>query len=294
MSSKKPNGRQHFVSQFYLRHWANSDEKVWQYAFDGRPPVHIGVENIAFERGLYTHPAKDKVRPLKTEDDLEDIENTYADVWPDIVDRAQDFQTRHNIARFIALMFVRHPQHRETVRLINEGFRKAVQDVSPDEEVEIVAEGRASRIWVREILEKTRDEATNIASGFLNVMRSSVEDIAAALVARRWGVVVSEQPAFVTSDYPVVLNRGSCQRRAFGFGTPGTQILFPCSPTQLLVVSEDWPHEFAHYKLTNADVFNRMMADGAVRFIYSSKADLELAQKIKQWRLYRDRTRGET
>lgn len=290
MSSKKPSGRQHFVPQFYLRQWANGDEKVWQYGFNRPPPVHMSIKTIAFERGLYTHPSKDKVRPLKTEDDLAGIESLYAGVWPGIVDRAQDVQTRGNIARFVALMFVRHPQHRETVRLMNEGFRKAVQDLTPDEEVQIVAEGRTSKIRVLEIRKGTKGDATNIASGFLNMMRSSTEDIAAALVARRWGVVCSEEPAFVASDCPVVFNRGSCDRPAFGFGTPGTQILFPCSPKRLLVVSDDWPHEFAHYKLTNADVFNRMIAQGAVRFVYSSKDDSELAQKIKEWRLARDQT----
>lgn len=290
MSSKKPSGRHHFVPQFYLRKWANGDEKIWQYGFDARPPVHSGIKNIAFQRGLYTHPAKDKVRPLKTEDDLADMESLYARVWPDIVNRAQNVETRRNIARFIALMFVRHPQHRETVRRLNEGFGKAVQDLAPDAEVEIVAEGRTSKIRVREILEGTKAEMTNIASGFLNVMRSTTEDIAAVLVARRWGVVVSEKSAFVTSDCPVVLNRGSCQRRAFGFRTPGTQILFPCSPTRLLVISDDWPHPFAHYKLTDADVFNRVITLGAVRFVYHSKGDSELAQKIKEWRLARDQT----
>ncbi len=65
-------------------------------------------------------------------------------------------------------------------------------------------------------------------------------------------------------------------------------MLFPCSLKRLLVVSDDWPHEFAHYKLTNADVFNRMIAQGAVRFVYGSKADSELPQKIKEWRLAGD------
>ena len=100
----------------------------------------------------------------------------------------------------------------------------------------------------------------------------------------------SEEPAFVTSDNPVVLNRGSCQRRAFGFGTPGTQILFPCSPNRLLAISDDWPHEFAHYRLADADIFNRMIADEAVRFVFVSKNDPELAQKIKAWRLPTDQT----
>lgn len=290
MSSKKPKGRQHFVPQFYLRQWADGAEKVWQYGFDGRAPVHIGIKNITFERGLYTHPAKDKVRPLKTEDDLAGIESLYAGVWPDIVDRAQDSQTRRNVARFVAQMFLRHPQRRETVRRINDSFRKAVLGLSPEEVVEIVVEGRTRKARVREILEEAKAEKANVSSGFLNVMRSNVEHIAEVLLARRWGVVFGEKPAFVTSDCPVVLNRGSCQRRAFGFGTPGTEILFPCSPVRMLVVSDDWPHKYAHYKLTDADVFNRMITQGAMRFVYSSKHDSNLAQKIKEWRLSKNQT----
>lgn len=288
MSSKKPRGRQHFVPQFYLRQWASGGEKVWQYGVDGRPPVHSGIKNIAFERGLYTHPAKDKVHPLKTENDLAGIESRYAGVWPDITDRAEDIRTRFNIARFVALMFVRHPQHRETVRQMHEGLRKTVQDLAPDTEVGVAVEGKTGRLRVSEILEGTEPDATNTASAFLDVMRS-IEPVATMLVARRWGVVFSEEPAFVTSDCPVVRCRGRCQQQKFGFGTPGTQILLPCSPKRLLVIDDDWPHEFAHYKLANADVFNRMIAKGAVRFVYGSKDDSELAQKIKAWRLDIDR-----
>lgn len=108
--------------------------------------------------------------------------------------------------------------------------------------------------------------------------------MAEVLVARRWGVVFNCEPVFVTSDCPVVRDRGSCQWTVFGFGTPGTQILFPCSPTRLLTISDDWPYEFAHYKLANADIFNQMIAQGAVRFVYASKNDPKLTQKIKKWR----------
>jgi len=283
VSSKKPSGRQHFVPQFYLRQWGNADEKVWQYGFDGRPPVHVGIKNIAFERGLYTHPAKDKVTPLTTEDDLAEIESGYAEVWPGIIDRATDVQTRHNIARFIALMFIRHPQHRETVRMMNETWREIVQGLAPAAVVEITAEGRVSKIRVQDVLDETKDEF--VGSGFLKLMRGTLEHIAETLMARRWGIVFSENPAFVTSDCPVVLSRGRCQKRTFGFRTPGTHILFPYSPTRLLVISDDWSHEFAHYKLASADVFNRMIVQGAVRFVYGSENDSELAQKVKAWQL---------
>lgn len=52
----------------------------------------------------------------------------------------------------------------------------------------------------------------------------------------------------------------------------------------IAVVSDDWPHEFAHYKLADADVLNRVIAQAAVRFVYASRNDTELARKIKEWK----------
>jgi len=162
------NTKQHFVPKFYLRKWSDSKEKIWKYKTDGAAPIHISVDNVAFERGLYSHPATDKVPPLKTEKFLgEKIEGLYADKWPEIIDRAEDIETRKNIARFVALMILRHPQEKENIRTVNKAFREAVTGHSPDEEVEFVIKGKSIIIRVGEVLKSASDDQDTIQSQFL-------------------------------------------------------------------------------------------------------------------------------
>lgn len=68
------NTAQHFVPQFYLREWGDRNERVWQYPVTGTPPAHVRIKNVAFERGLYSHPVSDKMLPLQTEKDLAKME----------------------------------------------------------------------------------------------------------------------------------------------------------------------------------------------------------------------------
>ena len=279
------NTRQHFVPRFYLREWSDSKEKIWKYKIDGAAPIHISIDNVAFERGVYSHPAADKVPPLKTERFLgEKIESLYAEVWPGIIDRAEYIETRKNIARFVALMELRHPKEKQTLRTVNNAFRGAVSGHSPDEEVELVIEGKSAIMRVDEILKFTSNDRDTIQSQFLRSMPHVVMDIAEILVKRRWGIIFSDSPAFITSDCPVVLCRGASTKTNFGFGTPGTNILFPICPTRLLAIDDRWPYEFAHYKLTKPDIYNRIIARGAARFVYAHNQNPELAAKISEWR----------
>ena len=278
------NTCQHFVPQFYLRGWSDHAERVWQYPVTGAKPSHVRVKNIAFERGLYSHPAADKTAALKTEKDLASIESLYAPAWPGIIDRAQDSRTRRNLARFIALTTLRHPQHQAAVQRVNANLRRAVKDIPSDQTVEFHEANETFSCLAGDILNGTNDDKETIRSTFLRSMHESVEDIAEALFRRRWGVIFSEHPAFVTSDCPVVLDRGACRKPALGFGTAGTLVLFPFCPKRLLVIDDLWPHDFAHYKLTQADVYNRFIAQGAVRFVYCSANETGLAAKLGAWR----------
>ena len=61
------NTKQHYVPRFYLRQWSDADEKLWMYGVNGAAPVHISIDNVAFERGLYSHPSVDEMPPLTTE-----------------------------------------------------------------------------------------------------------------------------------------------------------------------------------------------------------------------------------
>lgn len=216
------NTRQHFVPQFYLREWSNAAERVWQYSVSGSEPSQVRVTGVAFERGLYSHPNDDKIEPLATEKELAKVEGLYASVWPGIIDRAQDARTRHNLARFVALMDLRNPKHQETIQGIHTKLREVLKGVDADKLVEFRSEAGTASCPAADIIKGTSEDKNTIKSSFLRSMRDSVQDMADVLVRRRWGVVFSEHPAFVTSDRPVVLSRGACKTRNFGFRTPGT------------------------------------------------------------------------
>jgi|SRR5882724_9606084 len=245
-------------------------------------PVHISIDEIAFERGLYSHPAIDGIPSLTTENKLDEcIENIFAPLWPAIIDRCENLQTRKNVARFIAHMDSRHPSRKKFLTRVASRFQKFAEQM-PDGVIEIVAQNKS--VWLRSSEVKKEFHAENIQGAFVNQMPEQAEHLSKILVNRRWGIVFSDVPVFVTSDFPVVLHRGTCAEAHFGFGTPGTMIFFPVSPKRMLVIDDSWQYDFAHYKLTNADAFNKVIAESATRFIYADKESHDLSQRIQVWR----------
>lgn len=277
------NTKQHFIPQFYLRQWADTDGKLWMYGVNGAAPVHISIDNVAVERGLYSHPSIDGVPPLTTEKKLaEGIENIYARFWPEIVDRAEDLRTRKNVARFIALMSVRNPRRRGWLKSMTAYFRDLASKMQPDETIEIVGQNKTVRLRAQKIMESF--QAENTQSAFLNLIPEQIELISEILVNRRWGVIFSPIPAFVTSDHPVVMDSRTSPKNGFGFATPGTIVFFPASPMRMIVIDDSWQYDFAHYRLKSPDIFNRIVTEAAVRFVYADKESHELSNQIREWR----------
>lgn len=280
----KANTRQHYVPRFYLRGWAVAGDSLWSYSVAGGNPFSTSVDNVACERGLYSHPPKDQTDPLATEKIMAGIEGLYAREWPGIVDRALHPDTRKNIARFVALMALRHPDSEAQIRHLNDSLRSAVNGMAPEDTISVQHDGQSAQCTVAEVLQRAGTDKDTIKSAFLRLLPDRIETVANALMERRWGIIFSDQPSFVTSDYPVVLQRGTATKKNIGFRTPGAQILFPVSPTRLLSVCDDWPHEFAHYKLTKPDLFNQTTVRAAVRFVFSTHNDPHLASQIPVWR----------
>lgn len=163
-------------------------------------------------------------------------------------------------------------------------LRESIVDMGPDETVEFIAQGGSVSISVDKVMKGIADDRYVTQTSFLILMRRLVADLSEVLFKRRWGVVFSSEPAFLTSDCPVVLCRGTCEKRTYGYGTPGTRVLIPFSPTRLLVIDDSWPHEFGHYKLADSNIFNELLVTGAIRFMYSFRQDASLPAKIRNWK----------
>lgn len=272
----------HFVPQFYLRQWCDADEKLWVYPIDGRPPFQANPRNFAAESNLYTpkpgapHVADD------TESWFSEWEGLFAREWPGIVDRADNPQTRKNIARFLGTLVARHPEERNAVGEMNRRLVEAVREVADEEQISIIVKDATVNVKASEIREFGRTDEASVRTDFIRLMPAMAKTIAEALFQRNWGIVFSEKRSFITSDHPVASVRGTSRKPTFGFATPGTLVFFPISPYRFLVIADEWEAPFMHYKVDDEKVFIRRVVQTADRFVFSDRKDMRVVKAIQK------------
>jgi hypothetical protein len=277
----------HYVPQFYLRQWCDEAGQLVVYPLDGRPPFRTTPHNVGAECNLYTPcPGATDVR-----DDHEQWfsgwEGRFAKVWPDIFDRGENPPTRKNLARFLATLLIRHPAAREVVGDFNKRLRVLASGAPDDGHIAIRGRYGKAEIAVADIHQYAARNADEIRTDWLRVMPGCVRSVADELFARNWGVAFAESDAFVTSDMPVALNRGTCRKAKFGIGTPGTLIFFPVSPRRFLVIADEWEWPFMHYKLGDERVFIRRVVRSARRFVFARREMPAIAEAIAEYRATR-------
>jgi hypothetical protein len=158
----------------YLRGWADDNDSIWSFPVATGKAYPAAVESVAFERGLYSHPAKDGKDPLITEKIMAGIEGHYASKWPDICDRVDQPERLKNIARFVALMAIRHPESEAQIRQLNNSFRSAVSGMAPGDTISVEYEGRSVVCTVAEVLQAAGEDKDTIKSAFLRLIPSSL------------------------------------------------------------------------------------------------------------------------
>jgi hypothetical protein len=101
------------------------------------------------------------------------------------------------------------------------------------------------------------------------------------LLEKRWTIVVGEIDTFITTDKPVVVSHPAQDR--FGYGTPGSVICFPLSPTRLLVLDDlhtEPGNQYYPLDSTNAGAINLMLWQGASRFFVTGRKLEEVLSEI--------------
>ena len=183
-------------------------------------------------------------RDWSLDERLDSLESTLGMVWPALADDFVDLtnqRLRQAVALFTAVMYLRNPEVRSEVEQIH---RKLVEmyesapkllDGTPDiGSIEI--NGQVHRFnssgW-HEYRSWTKHEHDRF---FAHVVHSEATRIANHLLQKRWSVVFATEETFITTDKPVAIHHQSKER--YGFGTEGTMITFPLSPTRMLVLDD--------------------------------------------------------
>ena len=248
---KKRPIRHHFISEVYLRRFADSHRHIRRVSRATGEARDISVKDAAVETDFYTITGTDGVRSGQVEDFLSYFE-THAGIALSAIDRGIFPPTddhRAQFAVFVALMQTRTPEMRHLLEEDVDFTIKAFFQAMPREEI---------RRHLREQYERepTEDEIDRIAAGLkrsdlFRVKTPKNATVATALLfafehlgrivfEMKWQLVTTERSAFLTSDHPVVFWReGSSDMHPPGIGLlTADETYFPLGPCHLLVLTK--------------------------------------------------------
>lgn len=279
---------QHWVPQFYLRYFATPESRqsdqpqLWIFSkedADG-PETLTNVRNVCGKRYLYSPLQPSGERSWELDELLDDLESLLGGVWPalatDFVDLS-DLTLRKGLALFLAVMHLRHPDMRRQAEEMHSYLCNVFEngptlaDGTPAVEA-ISLNGTTHKVDTRDWHEYRSWTAADHDRFFAATVRSEATRLGLVLMEKRWSVILTNTDAFITSDKPVALH--NLTREKFGFGTPGTFVTFPLSPTRLLLLDDkhDEPGN-QYYPLTNDDPasLNMSIWRGASRFLLTGR-----------------------
>jgi len=246
--------RHHYISQCYLKAFAvdrrKGSSQLHVFARESRKTFVTATENVGLERD-FNRVDVDGEAPDAFEKMLSGFESDLASALERTIE-AETFQTRADyevILNFIALLAIRNPRHRESVRDIHEqilkkmlGLSLATKERWEKHERDMEAAGYKPREPIQTYEEvkafyKSDNYKINLDTGYhIGLELKSFEAILPHLIGRGWMMMKAPKDSggFITSDHPVSLTWRAQKDRGFfnspGFGHAETQVIFPLSP----------------------------------------------------------------
>jgi hypothetical protein len=243
---------QHWVPQFYLRYFATPESRdsktpqVWIFSKnpeDGEEEL-TSVRNVCGKRYLYSPKQLDGSRDWALDKALNDVEALLGQVWPalatDFVDLS-DEHIRQALSLFVSITHMRHPDMRDVLEAIHGNLLDFYETgpLHPNgtpmiESVEY--KGKSYGLDTTDWYAYKNQGKDGHDRAFVEAIRSETGRMAEHLLKKRWSVLIGNREVFVTSDKPVGLQH--LTRDRYGYGTNGTVVTFPLSPSRLLVMDD--------------------------------------------------------
>ena len=248
--------KQHWTPRFYIKEFSTTetrdtrDPQVWIFSRNEGDPQKVNIKDVAAKRYLYSPKNEEGVRCWRIEDKLAALESTIGMFWSCI---ARDFVNldevwvRKGVSLFMATLMLRHPNKMDEYRGLRAQLTSFFDSFPKD------ASGRPIIRYLETKHEALKFDTSNWFKYrnpteydrhklFVDQISYSALDVAKLLMEKRWSVIFSDEPCFITTDRPVtVFNQ---EKERFGLATKGTIISFPLSPTRVLVLDDRFnePH----------------------------------------------------
>lgn len=236
--ARQKRKKNHWVAQSYLRAFAADPadpRKIWTLSRTGGEPELKPIEKVAVRFYLYA-PVGPAGRDYQFEEKLSSLEQLFglrgwAENASGFVD-LRDSSMRKGLALLTAVMYLRNPLR---LAVTHDTHRSLVDFYSHHRERPKAIEIKGQRYALDTTDWPAYRDATDddIKRMWLEQVGSAVW-LAEIMMGMRWAVQFSETPVFITTDNPVTVVHPSLRFR--GFRNPETAVIFPLSPTRVLVM----------------------------------------------------------
>jgi len=255
--------KQHWVPRFYLKEFCIPEEstrknpKVWIVPREEGDKKLVGINDVATQRYLYSPEDEVGKRCWHTEEKLAGLESLVSKIWPQLASDFVDLSVesvRKGLSLFVATLILRHPRKIADYKKIQNDLIKYL-DSAPKDEL-----GRPN-IKSMEIgghkFEMDRSDWHDFSNPtdysfkkfFVEQIHNEAISIAKILMEKRWSIIFSENPSFITTDNPVSIF--NLEKNVYGLTTKGTFLHFPISPTRILMMDDLFDeHASQYYHLT--------------------------------------------
>jgi ligand-binding SRPBCC domain-containing protein len=242
--------KQHWVPRFYLKEFSTpetrdtKDPQVWIFSRHEGDSQKVNIKDVAAKRYLYSPKNEQGVRCWRTEDKLAALESTTGIFWSCITRNfvnLDEVWVRKGVSLFMSTLMLRHPnkmdEHREVREQLIAFFDSFPKDASGRPNIRHVeTKHGVLKLDTSDWFKYRNPTEYDRHKLFVDQISYSTIDVAKLLMEKRWSVIFSDEPCFITTDQPVtVFNQ---EKERFGLATKGTLISFPLSPTRVLVLDD--------------------------------------------------------
>lgn len=201
MSKQNPTRAQHYIPQFYLKHFSPDSKRIYQYNVRAgkQTPVSVPINSICFEKNLYEFQDSEGkiVKQNLLEKRLSVFEGMFAQAFRSIITKTNDPlclfsncfltpQEQASLIVFISTLILRHPI------ILNAGIETAKESIGNG-----IQQYQAKNLTLQMCLPLYRKISIDEKNIF-NEIISWFEEMS-------FQVYVSSKDVFFTSDHPVVI-----------------------------------------------------------------------------------------
>jgi hypothetical protein len=282
MSNQKRK-RNHWVPESYLRGFAADArrEKIWRLGKETGDPELKPIRNVAVRFYLYA-PRGPSGRNYEFEQRLATLEQCFGhDLWvaasTDFVD-LRDEAVRKILSLLTSVMFLRNPAN---LSLMKQLHHSLLEMFLCSEELPGELEINGQRISLdRSSWPAYRDATDEDIKRMWLFEIGAAASLAKIMMNMRWSVLLGKGPVFATSDNPVMLLHPTLRFR--GIRNPLTTLMFPLSPTRVLVMDNRCGEPDGQYYAPegNGEEFNGLLWRNSLEHLFASRHPEEICAEI--------------